>query len=291
MNASLLFKAGAKLGEGAIWSTDNQKLYWVDIEGRTFNVYDPVNNDNKVYSTGKRIGTVVPINANTVLVALEDGIATITLTTGAVNYKLDTVIHKTHNQRFNDGKCDPLGRFWVGTLSMDGTKGVSSLYCTGSDFYLHQKINEVSISNGIVWSIDASLMYYIDTPTGQVVQYDFDLQQGSISNKKVILQIDAADGYPDGMTIDSEGMLWIALWDGFGVLRVNPADGSILQKIDVPAPKVTSCAFGGPNLDQLYITTASVEMSDDELAAYPLSGSLFVAGVNVKGIKANYFVH
>jgi len=290
MDAVLAFKANAKLGEGAIWNVDNQKLYWVDIEGQCFNIFDPATGDNIVYKTGKRVGTVVPINANTVLTALEDGIATIDLEKGSVDYVLNTDIHKVNNRRFNDGKCDPRGRFWVGTLSMDGIANVSSLYCIDKDFNLSERISGVSISNGIAWSIDGSLMYYIDTPTGEVVQFDYNLENGTIANKKLIIKITEQDGYPDGMTIDGQGMLWVALWDGFGVVQIDPSTGNILQKINIPAPKVTSCTFGGPNLDQLYITTARVEMTEDDLLKYPLSGSIFIADIKVTGLRANHFI-
>lgn len=289
MSARLLFNAKAILGEGAIWNHLINKLYWVDIEGKFFNIFDPYTGENKVYSTNKRIGTVVPIGAETVLMALENGIATLDLRNGAITYKFNTDIHTTYNKRFNDGKCDPQGRFWVGTLSMDGVREVSSLYCINKDFSLVEKISGVSTSNGIIWSIDSSLMYYADTPTGEIVQYDFDSEQGNITNRKLIVKIPEEMGYPDGMTIDNEGMLWVALWDGFCVARFDPSTGELLQKIDVPAPKVTSCAFGGRDLDQLYITTASCEMTEEECNKYPLSGALFVADAGVKGIPSNHF--
>ncbi|QEM11986.1 SMP-30/gluconolactonase/LRE family protein [Mucilaginibacter rubeus] len=289
IDATVALKVNAKLGEGSIWSVENQKLYWVDIEGRCLNVFNPVTGENKVFDVGRRIGTVVPVTKDTVLTALEDGLATVNLENGAVDYILNTEIHKEHNKRFNDGKCDPHGRFWVGTLSMDGVSNVSSLYSVDNGLDLKEQVSQVSISNGIAWNADGSKMYYIDTPTGEIVQYDFDSKHGNISNRKLILKIAEENGYPDGMTIDSEGLLWVALWDGFGVIRVDPSTGNILQKINIPAPKVTSCAFGGPNLDQLYITSASVEMSTGELEQYPLSGSIFVADLDVAGVPANYF--
>lgn len=290
MDAVVALKVNAKLGEAAIWDIDNQKLYWVDIEGRSFNIFDPASGENRFYQTGKRIGTVVPINADTVLVALEDGIATIDIQKASIDYVLKTDIHKVNNQRFNDGKCDPRGRFWVGTLSMDGVAQKSSLFCINKDFNLSEKLTGISISNGIAWSIDGSLMYYIDTPTSEVIQFDYDLESGTIGNRKTIIKIAKEDGYPDGMTIDSQGMLWVALWDGFGVIQIDPSNGNILRKINLPVPKVTSCAFGGPDLDQLYITTASVEMTEEELIKYPLSGSVFTANVKVTGLPPNHFI-
>ncbi|WP_259067305.1 SMP-30/gluconolactonase/LRE family protein [Mucilaginibacter sp. X4EP1] len=289
MDANFLIHVNAQLGEGALWCELNKKLYWVDIEGRTFNMFDPIISENKVFPTHKRVGTVVPIDNSNVLLALEDGIATLNLHNGTIQYQIETNIHQDYNRRFNDGKCDPKGRFWVGTLSMDGVREVSSLYCIDRDFVVEEKINGVSISNGIVWSVDELFMYYIDTPTNQIVQYDFDSHSGNITNKKVVIDVPADMGSPDGMTMDEEGMLWVALWDGFGVIRCNPVTGKILQKVNVPAPKVTSCAFGGENLGVLYITTASVEMSNEELEKHPLSGAIFAVDVNVRGLPAKHF--
>ena len=289
IEAELCLNVKAQLGEGAIWNMANNKLYWVDIEGMHFNIFDPVRLENKVFSTNKRIGTVVPLEDRAAVVALEDGIATINIEDGIIQYQVKTEIHLDHRRRFNDGKCDPAGRFWVGTLSMNGTPNVSSLYCFNADYSFNEKISGVSISNGIVWSSDARFMYYIDTPTGEIVRYDFDCEQGHIANKHVIIKIPPEAGFPDGMTIDSEGMLWIALWDGFGVARFDPETGQLLQKISVPAPKVTSCAFGGENLNTLFITTARVEMSAAELEKYPLSGGIFSADANIRGIPAHHF--
>jgi sugar lactone lactonase YvrE len=289
MQAKLLLDAKSLLGEGSLWDWKSNRLYWVDIEGLTLNVYDPVAIENKVFGVGKRIGTVVPETQQSVLIALEDGIAALDLATGEIEYRVETDIHKQYNRRFNDGKCDPHGRFWVGTLSMDGKREVSSLYCIGPDFNIEEKITGVSISNGITWSLDGDSMYYIDTPTQQIVQYDFDKHAGHISNGRVIIEIPEEMGSPDGMTIDADGMLWIALWDGFAVVQYHPETGRLLQTVSVPAPKVTSCAFGGDNLDELFITTASVEMTDEELEKYPLSGGLFSVKVNARGVPAHVF--
>jgi sugar lactone lactonase YvrE len=287
--ADLILDSKSLLGEGALWHPHHQKLYWVDIEGKQFHIYDPLTGRNKSYDTGKKVGTVVPLEDDTVLLALHDGIAALNTATGEITYRLETDIHQEHNRRFNDGKCDPHGRFWVGTLSMDGVRGVSSLYCIDSNFDIQEKITGVSISNGIIWSLDGNLMYYIDTPTQQIIQYDFDTHSGQIGNKKVIIEIAEEMGSPDGMTIDADGMLWIALWDGFAVVQYDPASGALLQTVNVAAPKVTSCAFGGKNLETLYITTARVEMTDDELEKYPLSGGVFSVKVNARGIPAHLF--
>ncbi|AMR34059.1 hypothetical protein A0256_22725 [Mucilaginibacter sp. PAMC 26640] len=288
MNATLLYQTNALLGEGAIWDHVENKLYWVDIEGCTFNIYDVGRNKNKVYNVQKTVGTVVPVNSNTVLLALEDGLAFLNLTDGTIAYQLSWPLHE-ENKRFNDGKCDGQGRFWVGSLTKGQGTGSNKLYCVTPNFTITEKLNNLTISNGIAWSVCGNYMYHIDTPTSQVIKYDFDYHTGAISNPQIIIKVPPEDGYPDGMTIDANGKLWIALWDGFCVAQYNPETGQLLQKVMVPAPKVTSCAFGGEKLDKLFITTASCEMTSEELAQYPLSGSLFVADTGVTGVRSNFF--
>ena len=150
-------------------------------------------------------------------------------------------------------------------------------------FSVQKKLSDISVSNGIVWSADGKRMYYIDSPTQQVQCFLFDEKTGNIEFEKIAITIDKASGSPDGMCMDEEGMLWIAQWDGFGVYRWNPLTGEMLDKIDVPVPQVSSCAFGGDNMDQLFITTARENMSKDDVKKYPLSGNVFIAEPGVKG--------
>jgi sugar lactone lactonase YvrE len=191
--------------------------------------------------------------------------------------------------RFNDGKCDPAGRFWAGTLALDGTPKVASLYRIDADLSVHKMLGEVSCSNGIVWTLDGQTMYYIDTFLRRVDAFDYEYQTGEISGRRVAFEIPSEMGFPDGSTLDSEGMLWVALWQGGAVSRWNPETGELLQVVKVPAPNVTSCAFGGPNLDRLYITTARNGMSDQALAEHPLAGGVFFADVSATGLPAFAF--
>jgi sugar lactone lactonase YvrE len=178
--------------------------------------------------------------------------------------------------RFNDGKCDPAGRFWAGTMSHTDEPEKGSLYLLGKDLSVTKKIEAVSISNGLAWSPDHKTFYYIDTPTKKVAAFHFDNTNGKIEDKRYIIQFLNNEGTPDGMTIDSEGMLWIAHWDGWQISRWNPVTGEKLKSILLPVSRVTSCCFGGKNLDDLYITSASTGLSDDQLKKEPLAGSLFV---------------
>lgn len=288
VQASLEYKIDASLGEGAIWNYKSQELYWIDIEQKALNVYNPNTKKNKIISTPSRIGTVVPMNSNEVLSALEDGVYRTNLTTGASTLYTD-MKQQLLDSRLNDGKCDPSGRFWVGSMHLQQETGKATLYAIDADGKLEMKIDSVSISNGIVWTSDKKTMYYIDTPTSQIKSYDYDNETGAISNSKIAVQIPTELGFPDGMTIDEEDMLWVGMWNGNAVIRFNPKTGKVLQKVAVPAHNVTSCAFGGKNLDTLFITTARVDMTDDELKKYPLAGSLFKVVPGVKGVKSFFF--
>ena len=190
--------------------------------------------------------------------------------------------------RFNDGKCDCSGRFWAGTMSkkLDSGYGDSgpagSVYCLEPDLRISRKIENVTISNGLGWSPDNGTLYYIDSPTKTVAAYDFDRRNGGISRKRVVVELpDGFVGMPDGMCVDAEGMLWIALWGGAGVTRWDPATGGLLQKLAVPALNVTSCVFGGTKLDELFITTARL---GTDTQAYPLAGGLFRVKPGVTGL-------
>jgi len=181
--------------------------------------------------------------------------------------------------RFNDGKPDCKGRLWIGTMHVIETeenRETGTLYCFCNELNVFPRQRKVSVSNGLCWSLDNTKMYYIDSPLKEVYQYDFDVETGEISNRRVIIRFhDKKWGYPDGMTIDNEGMLWIACWEGACVTRWNPDTGEILSTIVVPAYKVTCVTFGGEEGNTLYITTARINLSNEILERYPLSGSLF----------------
>jgi len=285
--ATLEWEHKATLGEGAIWHPTENKLYWVDIEGKLLHVYDPATKQNKSYGVNELIGTVVPMESGGVLVALQNGIHKMDLKTN----KLDFISNPLPDvaMRFNDGKCDPSGRFWVGSLALDSRKKSSSLYRMDADRTMRAMLNDVTISNGIVWTADRKTMYYNDTPTLTVQAFDYNDATGEISNRRVVITIPPGMGAPDGMTIDVEDKLWIALWGGFAVARFDPISGHLMQKIGVPAPHVTSCAFGGENLETLYITTARAWVKPEALTEFPLSGSLFAAKPGAKGVPASLF--
>jgi sugar lactone lactonase YvrE len=182
--------------------------------------------------------------------------------------------------RMNEGGCDPQGRFYCGSMAYSEKPGAGTVYRLDTDGSVHTVLSEVTISNGIVWSLDGSQVYYIDTPTHRVDVFDFDAAAGTFHNRRPVVHIDPSLGSPDGMTIDAEGGLWVALWGGRAVHRYTP-DGVLDAVIEVPASQVTACAFGGPDLDRLYITTSR---RDIDPAAEPQAGALFVVTPDVHGI-------
>ncbi len=286
--AELVLDTKSELGEGAIWNYKTGELIWVNIKGEILNFYNPKTESNREMFTGQMIGTVVPAESGKVMVALQNGIYSYDPDSGAKKLIVDPEADKPDN-RFNDGKCDPAGRFWVGTMSLVGAKNAGALYRLDADSTIHKMIDGVGISNGIVWSADKTKMYYIDTPTRKVMGYDYDNETGDISNPKVAVEIPDGIGYPDGMTIDKKDNLWVALWGGSAVACFNPENGELLRKIEVPAKNVTSCAFGGDDLGTLYITTARESTSDEDLERFPHAGGVFKVRPGVKGVKAHFF--
>jgi len=241
------------LGEGAIWDDKNQCLYWVDILKGLVHKYDPIKANHETKEIGGFVGSVVPVNQNEIVLLVNREFVSYNWSTGEKSI-LGNVEKDRKENRFNDGKCDPAGRFWAGTMALDEATGAGGLYCLNNDLSIDEKLRDISISNGIVWTSDQQTMYYIDTPTMEVWAFDYDIVSGTITNKRVVINVDKKEGFPDGMTIDHEDKLWIAHWGGKQVARWDPQNGKKLLSIPIPASHITSCAFGGKNLDQLYIT-------------------------------------
>ena len=285
----LVFDANAELGEGPFWDDKKELLYWVDIDNRKVCIHNPSKNENKEVVLSQKVSAIIPApDGNKAVVALENGIHYLDLDSGELQAIFDPEEHLPSN-RFNDGKCDAQGRFWAGTMSTEDEKEKAALYCLEKDGTITKKVDKLSTSNGLAWSLDNKYLYLIDTPVQKVYQFDYDLDSGDIENKQAIIDFSDEDGFPDGMTIDEEGMLWIAHWGGGQVSRWNPNSGKKLEAINVPAPNVTSCAFGGENAQELYITTARTGMSTEELEKFPLSGALYKCKMDVKGFPGNYF--
>ncbi|MEM7539154.1 MAG: SMP-30/gluconolactonase/LRE family protein [Chloroflexota bacterium] len=287
-NAELVLDCRVDLGEGPIWDAKNQVLYWVNIMENEVHVYNPVDNSDRVINVGQHVGTVVARESGGLMLALHHGFASLDLDTEEVSVITDPEPDIPGN-RFNDGKCDPRGRFWAGTMPIDEGGATGSLYVLDTDLGYRKMVEGVQISNGIVWSPDETQMYFIDTPLGTVDAFDFDADTGEIENRRPVITLPEGQGFPDGMTGDVEGMLWVAHWGGSRITRWNPNTGEHLATVHVPAAQVTACAFSGPNLDQLYITCARRGLSEEALAETPHAGSLFVAEVGVQGVEAFEF--
>lgn len=282
LNADLAFKAEATTGEGAIWHADRNTLFWVDIEGKTLYEYSTDKQDCKSWEFDRMVSTVVPETNNTVVVSLQDEIVRVNLNDGSLA-SVAPIPDCDGKVRCNDGKCDPAGRLWIGTMGFGAPKGAGTLYAVTSDGTVTTKLEKVTISNGIVWSANRKYMYYNDTATGRIARYRYDEKTADILFDGVAVTLLPGTGSPDGMTIDSNDNLWVAQWGGFGVYCYNPYTGELLAKVEVPAPHVASCAFGGKDMNTLYITTARAGLSDEQLEEYPLSGSLFVCKPGANG--------
>lgn len=288
VEATLLLDVRATLGEGPIWDTREEVLWWIDINECRLHRFDPATQKNETYEIGQRIGTVVPRASGGLMLAVQNGFAAYD-PAAQLDIIADPESHLPEN-RFNDGKCDPAGRFWAGTLELvEKNMHAGSLYCLFPDGHVERQVPDVGISNGIVWTSDKRTMYFIDSPTRRVDAFDYDNDTGEISNRRVAIELPEGFGYPDGMAIDCEDKLWVALWAGWGVARFDPITGELLSKIDVKASQVTACAFGGPELKDLYITTARRDLVGEALHDQPNAGGLFHCRVEVAGVPSVAF--
>lgn len=279
-----------QLGEGPLWDTRRNCLYWVDILNHALHMHDPADpHRDRVLQAEPYISSVVPRHSGGLAVTLKDGYYALDPDSGKLT-QLAAVATSSDRIRFNDGKCDPRGRYFAGTMSMSNESRQGSLYRLDPSLSIESILQGVSISNGLAWSSDGNTLYYIDTPERSVFAFDYDLSSGLPSNRRVAIRIPNEQGYPDGMTIDTEGMLWIAHWGGGQVTRWNPETGTQLLRVQLPVSQVTSCTFGGPKLSTLYITTARTGLSEKELQKQPLAGGLFALETRHAGTPAMAFL-
>lgn len=274
------------MGEGPIWIKKHQSFFWVDIEnGTLFKMAFP-SKELKTFKFPGKLAVALEGKGNELILGLDRSLIRFDLQTGKQE-KLLEIEQDFQLHRFNDGKVDPKGRIWIGTLSTLFTEGAGSLYRISEDLTVDKKLEDLTISNGMAWTEDQSTFYFIDSPTQKVQEFGFDAVSGEISFKRIAIDVPKEIGTPDGMCIDQEGMLWIAHYGGSGVYRWNPKTGELLDKIELPVPHITSCAFGGPNLDQLLITTAQENLSSDQLSKFPQSGDVFLVQVRIRGFETN----
>jgi sugar lactone lactonase YvrE len=291
MTLETIAKGPFSLGEGIIWDhrIESGRLLWIDIEGQQLLRRDG-ESDVRAYPLSGMVGTAVLTgDPNVVLLALDNGLTTVNLDSGAETRVAE--YPEGPETRFNDGKCDPAGRLWVGTIHREGKSEAANLYCVEPDFLVRNVRERVTIANGICWSGDGRTMFFIDTPTMVVTAFDFDVAAGEISNERVVVRVPEGFGYPDGMTIDTEDKIWVAHWNGSQVVRYDPDDGSVLERVAIPTTKVTSCWFGGENLETLFVTTAlgSQDGGWTDREEFPLSGAVFACKPGARGRQSAIF--
>jgi sugar lactone lactonase YvrE len=278
VKAELVQDARAEIGEGPIWDDRSGRLHWVDIRAGLVHRFSPADDSDLVLSVEQPVGSLGLGAKGGLVLALRDGFGL--MPSGADRLEKIIEVEKTlTGNRMNDGRCDAAGRFWAGTMSaaLDHVVGAGSLY------RLEELANSLSpvlvlggltVANGIDWSPDGRLMYYIDSPTQRVDVFDFDVDSGALTHRRPFVEIPKADGLPDGMVVDAEGGVWVALFGAGRVRRYSPS-AEIKQEIEVPVTLVTSATFGGPNLSDLYITTARHRLAPDERERQTHAGSLF----------------
>jgi sugar lactone lactonase YvrE len=277
-------RATAVLGEGPTWDAATGTLLWVDILASEVHRFDPGGGEDPVLRTPQHVGAAKPRAGGGLVLNLRDGIGRYAAG-GAFDW---LVTWAEDGRRGNDAAVDAGGRLWAGTMRYDEAPGGGRLYRVDPSGDVVTVLPEVTTSNGIGWSPDGRLMYYIDTPTRRVDVFDVDGDTGLVARRRPFLDLARVPGLPDGLTVDADGCLWVALWDGGAVRRYTP--GGVLDLVvEVPASRTTACAFGGPGLGDLYITSATVGLDPAKLAAQPLAGSVFVLPAAGAGLPGHAF--
>jgi sugar lactone lactonase YvrE len=274
-----------EVGEGPLWHQG--RVIWVDIAKGVVYLLDPESTEREVVEVGQPVGAVAPRAAGGLVAAVQDGFAVVDLESGRSQMLIEVEADRPGN-RMNDGKCDPQGRFWAGTMAFDQSPGAAALYRLDADHHVEKVLDSVGLSNGLEWSLEGDKMYYIDSLTYGVDVFDFEPATGGVANRRRLIDVSQDIGMPDGMTIDAEGYLWVALWEGSAVRRYAP-DGTLVGIVELPASQVTSCTFGGVELTDLYITSAAADLTAADLAKQPHAGGLFRCRPGVRGVPGNEF--
>ncbi|WP_433616653.1 SMP-30/gluconolactonase/LRE family protein [Dactylosporangium sp. CA-139114] len=285
-DVELVVDLHAQLAEAPWWDEEHRQLVFVDIVAGMLYRYRPEDGDLTARDIGEPVGAALPRAQGDVVLALGSGLA---LWDEHGEHRIVCPIEADRpDNRLNDAKCDAAGRLWVGSMAKDTTAGAGSLYCVTPDYTCRRVLSDVSISNGMDWTDDNTLMYYNDSRTHRVDLFDFDLDTGALSGRRPFVELAADEGEPDGLTLDAEGGVWIATFGGGTVRRYRP-DGTLDAVLRVPARKVTSLAFGGRDRDELYITTAAIDLDAEERSRYPSAGGVFRCRPGVRGRPPHAF--
>lgn len=284
IDVECVLDAKAELGEGPLWDSLTEVLYWVDITRREIHRFDPVSGRDERWTTPEDIGSLAVRAKGGLVVAMKSGFhffdpATATFST-IVEPERDL-----RDNRFNDGKPDRQGRFWAGSVHNAFTEPTGGLYRLDGDLSCERMVAGIACSNSLCWSPDGRTMYYGDTLARTIWAWDFDANSGDIGNRRVFVEVPPSDGEPDGATVDAEGGVWVAMWDGWRVTRYDP-EGRVDRVVRLPVSRPTCPMFGGSNLDLVYVTSAAA----DEPSREPLAGGIFAFEPGVKGLPEAYFV-
>jgi len=270
-----------------MWHSYRKSCLWVDISNNLLFELNWETQKIQIWHTLQKPSLVIEAEDDSVLLAVKSSLLLFNLKTNAQQKLVDIEKDITAN-RCNDGACDSRGRLWIGTMAIDCKSNSGSLYRVGHGMEVKRMINNLTIPNGLVWSLANERMYFIDSPTQCVKSYLFNKATGEIYFEKIAVHIPAEMGMPDGMTIDADGKLWVALWGGGAVCRYDPVNGALLDLVAIPAVNITSCQFVGENLDRLMVTSAREGMSDEQLLQFPESGNVFIINdLPASGVKAN----
>ncbi len=264
---------GAELAEGPVWDEENGRLVWVDVVGRAVHFYDPASGTDTLIEVDEMPGAALPCAGGGLVLTIGSGFALLH-PDGRLEHILD-IPQGPRPSRMNDGNCDAAGRLWAGSITTRDEADAGALYRLDPDFAVTVAVQPVSESNGIDWSPDDRLMYYVDSRERRVDVFDFDVDSGAIAGRRPFVAIDDGDVLPDGLTVDAEGCVWVACWNGAAVRRFTP-DGLLDQEITFPTREITSCGFGGDDLADLYVTSARDGLTPRQLSQEPEAGAVFV---------------
>lgn len=287
MKAECVVDARATLGEVPLWSSNDEVLYWIDVRAPALHTYRPSDGFIDVHRLPEVIGSYCLRAGGGMLLALKSGLHVFDLQAKSLTQVL-RLEPDLPNNRLNDGKCDRQGRFWVGSMNDGDRLPTGALYCVDRGWRLSSTLSGLTVPNSLAWSPEGRRMYFADTPTQRIMVFDFDPDDGVPFNPRVFVDLSGQPGRPDGSTVDSDGCLWNAEFNGSRVVRYTP-EGRVDRILSLPVSSVTSCAFGGPQLDTLYVTTSRHRHDEKQLREQPLAGGLFAAAVGASGLPEARF--
>lgn len=270
------------LGESALWDPRRARLYWVDIMAGAVHALDWPDGGVKTLRLDEPVGSVALRASGGLIAAVRHGVVYCNVDTGTVK-PIRSVEADLDGNRFNDGAVDPLGRFWFGSMDLAETEPTGSFYRLDADGGVSRAFDGIICSNGPAWSLDGSVMYHVDSTRQRITAYEFSVETGTVGPGTLFATDEGNPWYPDGVTVDAEGFVWNCKWNGFRIVRYAP-DGTVDRVVPLPVPRPTRCAFVGPDLDRLAVTSARMGMSEAELAAAPLSGRVLLLDPAARGL-------